>query len=84
MAISLVCSGFGADGLRLGNCLGGVARGEGEGEVSESKWPSLVGVVEREESRGGGIGEGEEKGTPGCSFSISTTSRESREARGVE
>ena len=82
MAISLVCSGFGVDGLRLGNWLWGVARGEEE--VSESKWPSLVGVVEREESRGGGVGEGEEKGTPGCSFSISTTSRESREARGVE
>ena len=58
MAISLVCSGFGADGLRLGNCLGGVARGEGEGEVSESKWPSLVGVVEREVAEG----EGEERG----------------------
>ena len=82
MAISLICSALSADGWRLGNCLWGVARGEGE--VSESKRPSLGGVVEREGGRGGGMGEGEEKGTPGCSFSISTTSRESSEARGVE
>ena len=82
MAISLICSALSADGCRLGNCLWGVARGEGE--VSESKRPSLGGVVEREGGRGGGVGEGEEKGTPGCSCSISTTSRESSEARGVE